>query len=90
MASYLQEHLLKLSDKIEMQTPTESSSRAALVAFKIKDKQMSDLHKLLNEKQIVTRYVPENDINCLRVSTHIYNNYKEIDSFLEQVAQFIQ
>jgi selenocysteine lyase/cysteine desulfurase len=90
LATYLQDHLLKLSDKIEMQTPTESVSRAALVAFKIKDKQMSDLHKILNEKQIVTRYVPENDINCLRVSTHIYNNYKQIDTLLEQVAQFIQ
>ncbi|MCC6817664.1 MAG: aminotransferase class V-fold PLP-dependent enzyme [Bacteroidia bacterium] len=90
LAAYLQENLIKLSPNIDMLTPTEAISRGAQIGFKIKDKEMTELQKLCNEKQITTRYVAENNINCLRISTHIYNNHKEIDSFLEITDKFLR
>lgn len=90
LANYLQENLIKLSNQITMLTPTESISKGAQIAFKIKDKDMSELQKKGYEKNIITRYVPENNINCIRISTHIYNNETEINSFLELVDNFIK
>lgn len=89
LAAYLQENLIKLGPSIEMLTPVESISRGAQIGFKIKGKEMTELQKQCNEKQITTRYVAENNINCLRISTHIYNNKKEIDLFLEVTDKFI-
>lgn len=89
LANYLQEHLLKISPDIEMLTPTESISKAAQVSFKVKNKDVSKLQTICNEKKITTRYVPENNINCLRISTHIYNNFSEIDTFLKEVDKFV-
>jgi L-cysteine/cystine lyase len=73
-----------------MLTPTESLSKGAQIAFKIKGKEMSELQKKGYENNIITRYVPENKINCLRVSTHIYNNETELDSLLKVIDQFIK
>ncbi|MES2618475.1 MAG: aminotransferase class V-fold PLP-dependent enzyme [Bacteroidota bacterium] len=90
LASYLQDHLIKLSDKVEMLTPTEAISRGGQISFKIKDKDVTKLQTQCNEKFITTRYVAENNINCLRISTHIYNSYAEIDTFLTEVDKFIK
>jgi selenocysteine lyase/cysteine desulfurase len=89
LSQYLQEKLIEMSPKVEMLTPTESISRGAQIAFKINGKDMSDLQKKGYEKKIITRYVPENNINCLRVSTHFYNTIEEIDAFLILTDQFI-
>ncbi|MDP2175742.1 MAG: aminotransferase class V-fold PLP-dependent enzyme [Bacteroidota bacterium] len=90
LSTYLQENLLAMGTTIDMLTPTESISRGAQIAFKIKDKDMAELQKKGYEKKIITRFVPENNINCLRVSTHIYNNFDEVDQFLELTERFIK
>jgi selenocysteine lyase/cysteine desulfurase len=90
LAAYLQEQLVKLSPDIEMLTPLESVSRGAQVSFKIKNKEVVKLQTQCNEQKIITRYVPENNINCLRISTHIYNSFEEIDSFLKETDKFLK
>ncbi len=90
LANYLQENLMKLSPDVEMITPTESISKAAQVSFKIKGKDVTKLQAQCQEKQITTRYVAENNINCLRISTHIYNSFKDIDAFLLETDKFIK
>lgn len=90
LAAYLQENLIKLGPKLEMLTPTEEISRGAQISFKIADKDMTKLQTQCNEKSITTRFVAENNINCLRISTHIYNNQKEIDLFIEETDKFIR
>jgi selenocysteine lyase/cysteine desulfurase len=35
------------------------------------------------------RMVAENEINCVRISTHIYNNTNEIERFIEIVKKEI-
>ena len=90
LANYLQDNLLKMGNTIEMMTPVESISKAAQISFKVKDKDVSKLQIQCNEKKIITRFVAENNINCLRVSTHIYNSFTEIDAFLLEVDKFIK
>lgn len=89
LANYLQQNLLSMGKKIQMLTPIENISKAAQISFKISDKDISKLQKECAQKNIITRFVPENDINCLRVSTHIYNSINEIDSFLIEVDKFL-
>lgn len=90
LATYLQEELLKLSSDIEMLTPVEDISRGAQVAFRIRNREVSRLQTQCGEKKIITRYVPENNINCLRISTHIYNSYEDINSFLQETDKFLK
>lgn len=90
LANYLQENLIKLSPDIEMLTPIEDISKAAQIAFKVKNKEVQKLQSQCSEKQIVTRFVAENNINCLRISTHIYNNTRELDTFLLEVDKFVK
>ena len=90
LSAYLQENLIKLGSSIEMLTPTEDISRGAQIAFKVKDKDVTKLQTQCNEQKITTRYVAENNLNCLRMSTHIYNSFDEIDIFLKEVDKFIK
>jgi cysteine desulfurase/selenocysteine lyase len=90
LATYLQDNLIKLSPDVEMITPTENISRGAQVSFKIKNKDVSKLHEQCQGKQIITRYVPENNINCMRISTHIYNSFNDVDAFLLETDKFIK
>lgn len=89
LAAYLQEQLIALSPSIEMLTPTEKISRGAQISFRIKDRDMQKLQSHCGGKQIITRYVAENNINCLRISTHLYNTYSELDKLLAAVDQFL-
>ena len=86
LAAYLQERLLEIgSDKIEMLSPTEASSRGASIAFNVRKMAYTEVQKTCNKQKIIIRGVPENSINCLRVSTHIYNSKEEIDRFVEVI-----
>lgn len=90
LSAYLQEQMISQFKNIEMLTPTEEISRGAVIAFKLKNKDMGNIQSRLLEKKIVTRYVPENQINCLRVSTHYYNNREDIHHFLEELDKLNQ
>ncbi len=90
LAKYLQDQLMHLSKDIEMLTPKEDISRGAQISFKIKDKDVTKLQTQCNDAKITTRFVAENNINCLRISTHIYNKQKEIDTFVNEVDKFLK
>jgi selenocysteine lyase/cysteine desulfurase len=90
LANYLQENLIKLSKEIEMLTPIEDVSKAAQISFKVKNKNVQDLQNQCYEQNIITRFVPENEINCLRISTHIYNNTADLDYLLTEVDKFVR
>lgn len=90
LGATLQERLIALGSSVEMLTPVEAASRGAQIAFKIKDKDVQKLQTQCNEKMITTRYVAENNINCLRISTHIYNTHQEIETFVKEVDKFIR
>lgn len=88
LANYLQQNLMTIKG-IEMLTPTEPCSKAAQVSFRIKGNDIQKLYEKYHAQYIITRFVPENNINCLRISCHIYNTYSELDALLEITEQFM-
>lgn len=87
LGAYTQQQLLNLDDRIEMLTPTEPESRGAVIGFRIRNVDgQAFYNKALNEK-IRIRYVAENSLNSLRVSTHIYNNTEEVDMLIDMVKK---
>ena len=89
LGKYTQDRLLEFGNKIELLTPTEERSRCAVNGFKIKG---VDYHKFFDDcavKKIRIRAVPENGINCLRVSTHIYNNKEDIEKLMEMIKKAV-
>lgn len=87
LGGYVQQELLSLGDKIELITPTEEQSYCAVNSFRIKDVPYNEFYKACTVNNIRVRAVPENGINCIRVSTHIYNNTQEIDQLVKLVRK---
>lgn len=87
LGKYTQDALLSVGDKMEMLTPTEDISRCAVNGFRIKGVQFEQFNKTASEQKIRIRIVPENGLNSLRISTHIYNNTAEIDQLIELVKK---
>jgi len=42
------------------------------------------------KNNVILRYVAENNIHCVRVSTHYYNNKKDINRFFEVLQMFLK
>ncbi len=87
LGKYTQDALINLGDRIEIITPTEQQSRCAINGFKIKGIESTKFYQIAAENKIRIRQVPENGLNSLRVSTHIYNNTIEIDKLIDLVKK---
>ncbi|MBS3913009.1 MAG: aminotransferase class V-fold PLP-dependent enzyme [Bacteroidetes bacterium] len=92
LATYLQDKLLELGNKVEVITSTEAASRGAQISFRINNgnkKATQDFQSECNKKNIVIRYVGESDLDCLRVSTHYYNMEDEVDLLVDELKKYI-
>lgn len=89
LAAYLQEQLMALGEVVEMLTPVEAASRGAQIGFRLRGKDNKALYEQMAKKNIIIRHVPENGLDCLRVSTHIYNFREEADLFVSEVKRYI-
>ena len=89
LGKYTQDRLLNLGDKIELLTPTEEISRCSVNGFRIKGVDYKKFYETCSDNKIRIRMVPENGINCLRVSTHIYNNTGEVDRLIDLIKKSI-
>jgi selenocysteine lyase/cysteine desulfurase len=79
LAGLVRAELNALGEKATVLTPEEEDGRAAIVGFRLTSMPFDKLQGLLREKYgIVTRMVPENGVNCNRVSTHIYNSPDDV------------
>jgi selenocysteine lyase/cysteine desulfurase len=87
LGAYTQEQLLSVGDKVELITPTEERSRCAVNGFRIKGVEHSKFFTTAMDHKVRIRSVPENGLNSLRVSTHIYNNKGEIDQLIDLVRK---
>lgn len=86
LALYLRNELKKLDERVEILTPEEEGGYGSVVGFRLKNYPFDKLQQLLLEKyKIITRMVPENGINCNRLSTHIYNTTSEVDRAMEAI-----
>ncbi len=89
LGKYTQDRLLEFGDKIELLTPTEEISRCAVNGFRIKGVDYHKFYDICAAEKVRIRAVPENGINCLRVSTHIYNNKNEVDKLMDLIKKSI-
>jgi L-cysteine/cystine lyase len=87
LGKYTQDELLKLGERIELLTPTEPQSRCAVNGFKIKGMESAKFYQIANDNKIKIRVVPENGLNSLRISTHIYNNTHEVDQLINLIKK---
>lgn len=87
LAGLLQHELLGLGDRIEMLTPDEEQSRAAIVGFRVRNMPYDEVGKQAGASGFRVRIVPENGVNCVRVSTHLYNNRDEVMRFVELIRK---
>ncbi len=86
LSMHLRNELKKLGDKVEILTPDEQGGYGSVLGFRLKNYAYDKLQPLLLEKhKIITRMVPENGVNCNRISTHIYNNYDEVNKVVEAI-----
>ncbi|MDI6767390.1 MAG: aminotransferase class V-fold PLP-dependent enzyme [Bacteroidota bacterium] len=87
LSSYLQQELMKMDDKVEMLTPTEDQSRGFIVGFRLKNMPYDKFGEHAAKKGFRIRLVPENKLDSIRISTHIYNSFEEVNKFLELVKE---
>jgi len=85
LAALVQQEILALGDRAEMVSPTEEISRSGIISFRLKKIDHIQFFSKALDKGFRIRSVPENGINCIRVSTHIYNQPEEIQEFIEWV-----
>jgi len=87
LAKHLQQGLLGLGDGVEMLTPTEDASRGFIVGFRLKKMPYDKFAEFAGKKGFRVRIVPENHLNSIRISTHLYNNFDEVDRFVQAVKE---
>jgi selenocysteine lyase/cysteine desulfurase len=88
LAGHLRSRLEELGDRVKILTPSEEGSFGAVVAFQLRKTPYDALYTfLLEERKITTRMVPENGVNCNRISMHIYNSRAEVDRLVEAVRE---
>ena len=91
LSTYLIEQLNeKVGDKIRILTPQEKNSRSSIVSFVPLSGDYSEMFQLAYKSSFRVRKVPEAGLNAIRVSTHIFNNYAELDSFINFVEEYLK
>jgi selenocysteine lyase/cysteine desulfurase len=90
LAGNLRKGLQELGDRVEILTPDEKGGYGSVVAFRPRGIPFDKLQvTLLEQHHIITRQVPENGINCNRISTHIYNSFEEVDRFVSTLDKLV-
>lgn len=84
LSTYLFNELSKMPN-IKILTPVHPAERSAIVTFMHDKIPYLELQQHLSNLNLRTRGVSEGGLAALRVSTHIYNNYEELDHVLEGV-----
>jgi selenocysteine lyase/cysteine desulfurase len=90
LSTYLIEQLnKKVGNKVRILTPNEQASRSSIVSFVLLSGDYSEMFQLAYKSGFRVRKVPEAGLNAIRVSTHIFNNYVELDSFINFVEEYL-
>jgi L-cysteine/cystine lyase len=89
LGKYAQDALLGIGPKIELLTPTEERSRCAVNGFRIKGVDSTKFFTHCMEQKMRIRRVPENGLDSLRVSTHIYNSKDEVDRLIDIIKKAV-
>ena len=87
MSTHLMDGIKNIPN-VEILTPFEDKSRGSLVGFRLKNIEFGKLQSyLMDNYKIRTRGVSESGLNSLRVSTHIYNDFDDINKLIDAVGK---
>jgi selenocysteine lyase/cysteine desulfurase len=89
LTRHLRDGLQGYGDRIELLTPGEDCSQAGITSFRIRKMDHFAFFARCIEYKIRIRSVPENGLNAVRVSTHIFNSTAELDRILELVGKVV-
>ena len=90
LAMHLRTELKKFGERVEILTPEEPGGYGSVLGFRLRSIPFDNLQKVLLETHgIITRMVPENGVNCNRVSTHIYNTPDEVDRLVSILGTLV-
>lgn len=87
LAKYFKNFINDNKTKFELLSPIEAQSSSNMVSFKVK-KGSLELMTFLRLKNIITRYVAESDLDCVRVSFHIYNSKEQVNQLIKEIESF--
>ncbi len=76
---------LKEIPLVEVLSPANDADRSAMVTFKHEKLPFLELQRHLDTYKLRTRAVSEGGVDGLRISTHIYNTFEEVERVLEAV-----
>ena len=87
MAEYLKTELGKIKG-VEVLSPTNPQFASAIVTFRIEGTDYTKVaNRLAHKYKCRVRAIYENDLNGIRISCAIYNNFEELDQLIEGVRQ---
>jgi L-cysteine/cystine lyase len=90
LAERLRAGLEELDGKTDILTPAEVGSYGSILSFRRQSVPYDRLYRILREEYgMITRSVPENGVNCNRISTHIYNSPSDVDRLIEALAAIV-
>jgi selenocysteine lyase/cysteine desulfurase len=90
LSLFTQEELQKLSADVEILSPIENISRGAQTAFRFKSKKASDFigYARQTKDSFILRHVHEAKLDAVRVSTHYYNDFSQIEKLVRCVKEY--
>jgi selenocysteine lyase/cysteine desulfurase len=88
LSDYFYERLADLGKLIAILSPTERASRSAMISFRLQSSETKKLQESLHAQGIITRFVAESGLDCIRVSTHIYNSKAHVDQLIVAMQSF--
>lgn len=71
--------------RVKVLSPADASMRSAMITFMHEDIPYTAVQEHLNTFNLRTRGVSEGGLAALRVSTHIYNSFEEVETVIEGV-----
>ena len=92
--TYLRESLENEADKIEILNAKDKLSQGGQLGFRLNPSHTKELNpqqgfvNFARKNGVILRYVGENKVDCVRVSTHYYNDESHIDQFIDLLKQY--
>lgn len=84
LSNYFYNQIIDIKN-IEVLSSSEEKSRHGIITFRYKELDCLKFHKIATKNKIRVRVVLEADLKAIRISTHIFNNFKDIDKLVELI-----
>ena len=88
LSQFFVEEIKRRSDRIQHLSTDEENSRSCITSFRIKDVPFDRFGMHARTQNIRIRQVAESGLKLLRVSTHVYNNFEDLNRLLSLIDTY--